>query len=159
MFKLFCGAALAVALPLAAMAQTTISDPPGTAPDPTHIPFTLPKNIVWGGTPKVQEIAKLYGDPDKAGPYGLLIKWYPGNFSRPHFHSTDRWVYVVSGTWWVSSGQVFDEKTTYPFHAGTFATDLAKTVHWDGARTGEKEPAVILLTGIGPVVTTQLDGK
>jgi hypothetical protein len=40
----------------------------------------------------------------------------------------------VSGTWWVSSSNVYDERTTYPFHAGTFSTDVANTVHWDGAR-------------------------
>jgi hypothetical protein len=40
---------------------------------------------------------------------------------------------------------------------GTFSTDVANTVHWDGARTGEKEPAVILLTGMGPVRTVQVD--
>ena len=61
------------------------------------------------------------------------------------------------GTWWVSSSNVYDERTTYPFHAGTFSTDVANTVHWDGARTGEKEPAIILLTGVGPVKTVQVD--
>ena len=49
------------------------------------------------------------------------------------------------------------EKTTYPCHAGTVSTDVANTVHRDGARSGEKEPAVIVLTGVGPVKTTQVD--
>jgi len=30
-------------------------------------------------------------------------------------------------------------------------------VHWDGARAGEKEPAVIVLSGMGPVKTIQVD--
>ena len=33
----------------------------------------------------------------------------------------------------------------------------ANTVRWDGARTEEKEPAIILLTGMGPVKTVQVD--
>ena len=39
--------------------------------------------------------------------------------------------------------------------------DMANTVHWDGARAGEKEPAVIVLSGMGPVKTIQVgaDGK
>jgi hypothetical protein len=64
---------------------------------------------------------------------------------------------VISGTWWVSTSNVYDEKTTYPVHAGTVAIDKANTVHWDGARQGEKEPAVLVLVGMGPVKTTQVD--
>lgn len=88
--------------------------------------------------PARQQTAVLYGDQSKEGPYGVLIKWAPGAFSRPHFHDQTRWIYVVSGTWWVSSSNVYDERTTYPFHAGTFSTDVANTVHWDGARTGRE---------------------
>jgi hypothetical protein len=41
---------------------------------------------------------------------------------------------VISGTWWVSTSNVYDEKTTYPVQAGIVAIDAANTVHWDGAR-------------------------
>jgi quercetin dioxygenase-like cupin family protein len=152
---------LAQAPPPNPATRATLADPPGPAPDPTHIPFVLPKDTKWTGDPARQETAMLYGDQTKAGPYGLLIKWHPGAFSRPHFHDHPRWIYVVSGTWWVSSSNVYDEKKTYPFHAGTFSIDQPNTVHWDGCRTGEREPAVILLTGTGPVKTTQVgeDGK
>ena len=99
----------------------------------------------------------LFGDPNKAGLYGVVYKWYPGNFSQPHFHDQERYAYVISGTWWVSTTNVYDEKTTYPVHAGTVAIDKANTVHWDGARVGEKEPAVLVLVGMGPVKTIQVD--
>jgi quercetin dioxygenase-like cupin family protein len=101
--------------------------------------------------------AVLFGDPTKPGLYGVVIKWYPGNFSQPHFHDQERYAYVISGTWWVSTSNVYDEKTTYPVHAGTVAIDKVNTVHWDGARTGEKEPAVLELVGMGPVKTIQVD--
>jgi quercetin dioxygenase-like cupin family protein len=136
---------------------TTISDPAGPVPDPTHVPFVLPKDIKWNGTYGVQQTAILYGDPSKPGPYTLVYRWFPGHFSQPHFHDQARWAYIVSGTWWVSTSNVYDERTTYPLHAGTFTIDVANTVHWDGARTGEKEPAVIVLSGIGPVKTIQVD--
>jgi hypothetical protein len=143
-------AALGVSLSGVARAQ-------GPPPDPTHIPFTLPANIHWTGSPERGEYqARLFGDPSKPGPYGLLIKWLPGNFSHPHFHSKDRWVYVVSGTWWVSSSTHFDPSKTYPLPAGTFATDLAYKVHWDGAKKGG-EPALLELVGMGPVTTTYVD--
>ena len=137
--------------------RATLRDPQGPEPDRGHVPFVLPADIKWTGDPKRSETAVLYGDPSREGPYGLLIKWHPGNFSRPHFHDQTRHIYVVSGTWWVSSSNVYDERTTYPFHAGTFSTDVANTVHWDGCRAGESEPAVILLTGIGPVKTVSVD--
>ena len=140
-----------------ASTRATIRDAQGPEPDRGHIPFVLPKDIKWTGTPGRNETAMLFGDPTHEGPYGMLIKWYPGNFSRPHFHDQTRHIYVVSGTWWVSSSNVYDEHTTYPFHAGTFSTDVANTVHWDGCRAGESEPAVLLLTGMGPVKTVQVD--
>lgn len=135
----------------------TLNDPPGPPPNPANIPFVLPKDIKWSGRPGVEETANLYGDPSKEGPYAILIKWYPGNFSRPHTHDKTRWIYVVSGTWWVSSSSVFDVRTTYPLHAGSFSTDLPNAIYFDGARKGEKEPGVILLAGIGPVNSVQVD--
>ena len=74
-----------------------------------------------------------------------------GQLSQPHFHDQERYAYVISGTWWVSTSNVYDEKSTYPVRAGTVAIDAANTVHWDGARLGEKEPAVLVLVGMGPV--------
>jgi quercetin dioxygenase-like cupin family protein len=126
-------------------------------PDPTHIPFTLPQNIKWQGPANGELQAVLFGDPNKPGIYGELIKWRQGMNSRPHFHNHDRFIYVVSGTWWVSSTNKYDFSTLYPLPAGTFAEDVANTVHWDGSKTTDKEPAVLLLVGIGPVVTTQVD--
>jgi quercetin dioxygenase-like cupin family protein len=148
--KMLLAAAFGVGLSGVAYAQ-------GPPPDPTHIPFTLPADIQWTGGPLSGSYqARLFGDPSKPGPYGILIKWMPGNFSHPHFHSQDRWVYVVSGTWWVSTSTHFDPSQTYPLPAGTFATDLANTVHWDGAKAGG-EPAVLELVGMGPVTTIEVD--
>lgn len=147
----------AVAHAHAQAAKATINDPVGPLPDPTHIPTVLPKDIKWTGQEGRQQQGLLFGDPSKPGLYGVIIKWYPGNFSQPHFHDQERYAYVISGTWWVSTSNVYDEKTTYPVHAGSVAVDKANTVHWDGARTGEKEPAVLELVGMGPVKTIQVD--
>ncbi len=126
-------------------------------PDPGHLPFVLPDGIQWSGTASSpMQQATLFGDPNKPGPYGVLIRWNPGHFSTPHFHSSDRWAYVISGTWWVSSSNVYDESKMYPLPAGTFATDIANTVHYDGAKAGGP-PAVLELVGMGPVTTTQVD--
>ena len=63
---------------------------------------------------------------------------------------------MISGTWWVSSSDVYDLKTLYPMPAGTFVTDIANTVHWDGARDA---PAILELVGMGPVVTTPAEKR
>ena len=77
--------------------------------------------------------------------------------SHPHFRSPpDRWIYVVSGTWWVSSSSHFEPAKAYPLPAGSFAIDRANTVHWDGAQAGG-EPAVLELVGMGPVTSTGVD--
>ena len=141
--------------------QVTANDPIGALPDASHLPFVLPKDIKWTGDEGKHTVGTWFGDPDKPGYYGVIYKWWPGYFSKPHFHDQERWAYVVSGTWWVSTSNVYDEKKTYPLKAGTTAIDVQNTVHWDGARAGEKEPAIILVVGIGPVKTIPVgtDGK
>lgn len=138
-------------------AGATISDPVGPIPDPSHVPLVLPKDLKCRGAEGAQQVCTLFGDPEKAGLYGQIIKWWPGHFSKPHFHDQDRYAYVISGTWWVSTSNTYDERTTYPVHAGSVSIDVKNTVHWDGARAGEKEPAVLELVGMGPVKTIPVD--
>ena len=118
-------------------------------PDPAAMTFRLPKDL--GFDPKqtkgTQKIV-LFGNPDKPGsPYEILQKWYPHSMSRPHFHITDRYVYVVSGTWWVGSGPKFDPDHTYPAPAGSFVHQYARELHYDGAKD---EPCILIVSGIGP---------
>jgi quercetin dioxygenase-like cupin family protein len=120
-------------------------------PDPTHVPLRFGKDIKWQGLAGEKQ-ALLFGDPNKPGIYGILIKWEPGHYSKPHFHSTDRYIYVVSGTWWVSASDHWDPDKTYPVPAGSYVHDIANTVHWDGAKD---EACLLMLVGTGPMVTTR----
>ena len=120
-------------------------------PDPGHIPLVFGKDIPWKGGEGSQS-ATLFGDPSKPGIYGVLIRWMPGHNSTPHSHSTPRYAYVVSGTWWVSSSTHYDPSQMYPVPAGTYVTDVPGTIHWDGAKT-ETGPAILMLVGEGPVKT------
>jgi len=154
---------LMLAMPVMAETQEQLlgSGPPATSipmPDPTHIPIVFGKDIQWRGDPRGEQTAPLFGAEDQPGPYGVLIKWNPGGNSKPHFHSTVRYIYVVSGTWWVSSSTTYDRSKMYPVPAGSFLTDVAQTVHWDGAKA-ETGPCILLLVGIGPMVTTRLTQK
>jgi len=70
----------------------------------------------------------------------------PETIFRPAKLSTDRWVYVISGTLWVSDS---DAKSSYPVKADNFVTNLAKTTFSDGNRAGATEPTVLIITGVG----------
>lgn len=121
-------------------------------PDPTHIRIVFGKDIKWKNG---EGQSPLFGNPNKPGIYGVLIKWLPGHFSKPHFHTTDRYVYVVSGTWWVSASTTYDTSKMYPIPAGSFVTDIANTVHWDGAKESTG-PCLLMLVGEGPMHTVGL---
>jgi len=130
--------------------------PPKTSqplPDPGHIPMIFGKDIPWKGETG-EHSAALFGDPNKPGIYGVLIKWDPGHNSKPHFHSTDRYIYVVSGTWWVSSSTHYDPSKMYPIPAGTYVTDIKDTIHWDGAKA-ETGPCILMLVGEGAMHSTR----
>ena len=114
----------------------------------------------WAGLPPGSgEIAKLYGDLDKAGPYLVLMKWNPGWFSAPHSYATDRIQMVLSGTWWVNSGADFDPRSAVAVPAGGFVKRTARTFHYDGVPAGIKEPVVVTVFGVGPVDIELADPK
>jgi hypothetical protein len=106
----------------------------------------------WQGLPSASgEMAVLYGDLNKPGPYLVMMKWNPGWFSAPHNYRTDRICVVVSGTWSVESGADFTPKQIVPVAAGGYVMRHARTWHYDGVPANEKEPAVIAVFGTGPV--------
>jgi hypothetical protein len=124
-------------------------------PDPKAVIFTLPDKIEW----KIGEgsdNATLQGDPSKPGVYVQLTKWHPGHMSRPHFHSTERYITVLSGTWWIGTGTKYDPASTYPVPAGTYVVDRAGGIHYDGAKDTE---CVLEIVGTGPMTTTQAEAK
>ena len=125
--------------------------------DPTIASFIEPKDIKWvlnaAGT---AEQAVLYGDPGKPEPYVIRYRWKPGNMSRPHFHPNDRLIVVLSGTWWVGTGDVFNPNNTVPMRAGTQVTHYGKKIHYDGAKD---EEAIIQIHGMGPATSTPAERK
>ena len=121
-------------------------------PDPAVLAFKLPDQIQWKGDPAHGPLTvNLWGDPGKAGPYAVLVKWPPHQMSRPHFHPYDRYITVVSGTWWVGTGKVYDPDHTTPMPAGSIVTHFAGQPHYDGAKD---EAVIIEIVGEGPATTT-----
>jgi len=122
--------------------------------NPSSVEFKMPSDIKWvRNSAGTNEQAILFGDPSKPGPYVMRIKWLPGNFSKPHFHNSDRFFVVISGTWWVGTGNKFNQDETVPIPAGSYVIHKGGQTHFDGARN---EEAIIQVSGIGPVTTEQL---
>lgn len=124
--------------------------------NPAALAYKLPNQLEWKEALPGAKQAVLTGDPSKPGLYVVLIKWSPHSMSRPHFHPNDRFITVISGTWWVGTGSKFDPESTVPMHAGTFVTHFGKQVHFDGAKD---EEAVIEIAGEGPATATPAEIK
>ena len=125
--------------------------------DRTAVDWKTPAEIKWvrnaAGT---NESAVLFGDPSKPGPYVVRLKWLPGNMSRPHFHPNDRFFVVLSGTWWMGTGETFDPESTVPAPAGSYVVHYANKVHYDGAKA---EETIIQVWGMGPATSTPAEKR
>ena len=125
--------------------------------DRTAVDFKTPAEIKWvrnaAGT---NESAVLFGDPSKPGPYVVRVRWFPGNMSRPHFHPNDRFFAVLSGTWWMGTGETFDPASTVPAPAGSYVIHYGGKVHYDGAKD---EETIIQVWGMGPATSTPAEKR
>jgi len=107
--------------------------------------------------PNTVEYANLFGKSSESGIYLNLTRWYPGYMSAPHWYETDRLCVVVSGTWWVASGERFEPENAVPVPAGGFIRRVARTPHYDGVVKEASEPAVIAICGVGPIKFHKVD--
>jgi len=125
---------------------------PGRAaePDPKSVAYTLPDKLEWKKGAASDSVT-VRGDPSKPGIYIQLLRWHPNNMSRPHSHSTERYITVLSGTWWIGTGSKYDPASTFPAPAGTYVVDRANELHYDGAKDTE---CVLEIVGMGPMTTT-----
>jgi len=108
--------------------------------------------IKWGPAAGLEgtDSYTLVGDAGKPGFYVVLNRFHPGYFSHPHYHANDRYIMVLSGTWWAATGGKDDpEHITVPIKAGSFAIHKGKEVHYDGARAGQQD-AIVMIFGEGP---------
>jgi hypothetical protein len=129
--------------------------------DPTQTQITLTDDIPWkvpdAAPPNSVAEAVMAGGEGEEGAYLVLMKWYPGWMSAPHTYVTDRLCVVVAGIWWCNSGPDFDPGKAVPVHPGGFVRRVAGSPHYDGAHPDADEPAVIVVSGLGPVKQAWVD--
>jgi len=101
----------------------------------------------------------IFGDPSKPGIYVIQITFPPGRGSRPHFHSTARYITVLKGTWWVSTGpdsDVYNPDAMRRVEQGTFIYEPPNGHHYDMAKD---EEVTVQIMGMGPVITTSVESR
>jgi quercetin dioxygenase-like cupin family protein len=101
--------------------------------------------------------AFLVGDERKPGMYMYRIR-FPANYKvQPHFHSDERVITVMSGTFYMGYGEKFDENDMKVLPAGSAWTEPPNKPHFAFAKDGE---VIIQVVGSnGPSVTTRIDPK
>jgi quercetin dioxygenase-like cupin family protein len=115
--------------------------------DPKSITIVPFDKLDFKGKPGGVQIATVFGDSTKPGLYGIVIKWPPHANSRPHSHPNDRYITVLSGTWWINTGAKFNPDGMVPMKPGSFIIHHAGQIHYDGTKD---EPAMIYIVGMGP---------
>ena len=111
-----------------------------------------PTSVKWVNVPSMPglQTAVLVGDPSRPGPYIIRVKFAPGVMTRPHKHSQDRFVTVISGVWYAGTGDKFEPEKTEGLPPGSFMKHPAKAAHYDGAKD---EEVIVQISGMGPVST------
>ena len=111
-----------------------------------------PKDLKWqdgpASLPPGAKIAVLEGDPTKEGPFVFRVKVPDGYRIPPHTHPKPERVTIISGTFHLGMGEVFDEKKGEALPAGTYGTWPAGMKHF----VWVKEETVVQFHGEGPWV-------
>jgi quercetin dioxygenase-like cupin family protein len=98
-----------------------------------HVMFAA-ADLKWADGPPAlpagAKIAVLTGDPGKAGPFTVRLKFPTGYKVPPHTHPTAENVTVISGTLGLGSGAKFDEAAAHEMTAGGFAVMPAGMEHF-----------------------------
>ena len=109
----------------------------------------FPDTLSWvdvSSLPSGAKVAVLEGDPKKAGPFTMRIK-FPAKYKVPvHWHPADEHVTVISGTLNIGLGDKFDRAKVRAIPAGAFTVMPARTNHFAWI----EEETVLQLHGTGP---------
>jgi len=107
------------------------------------------KDIKWGDAPpdlpKGAQLAVLFGDPSKSGPFTLRLKAPDGYKIAPHWHTQDEELTIVSGTLVLHMGDTMTSEA-HALEAGAYHY-LPGKMHHAAEAKGE---TVVQIQGTGP---------
>jgi quercetin dioxygenase-like cupin family protein len=139
-------ACAAMALPSAVLAQ---SEQP-----PSGLRIT-PDELHWApGRVPGHDIAPLIGASSKPGNYVERVRFPANTVSQAHAHPEDRSYTVISGTWYVGYGEIYDASKLKALPPGSFYTEPANVNHfW----LTKEDAVVVQIGGTGPSATRFVD--
>ena len=147
--------AATLGLPLLAAAVAAMGSETAHAAgvDPAMTMVTPPDKIPWGRS-KISRPAwpgrAMFGKLSEPGQYFVLIRWHPGYMSAPHDYETDPVCVVLSGPGGLRAATILSPRR--PCRCGrSFVRRVGGTPHYDGVTKSDTEPAIIAITGIGPI--------
>lgn len=124
---------------------------------PVGTVFINANEIKWGDAPPAlprgAKIAVLYGDPGKPGPFVIRLKTPAGYKIPPHWHSQAENLTVISGTFYLGSGDKSDSTHAHAMKSGGYHFLPANAHHYAFA----KAPAIVQVNGEGPFDVTYVD--
>jgi quercetin dioxygenase-like cupin family protein len=122
---------------------------------PAEIRSTTPgaSQVGSSGVPGVHTKV-VFGTPEAAGFYTILLFVPARTTIQAHAHRDDRVAVVVSGTWQLGYGDHFDPKALKTLPPGSVYSEPAGRHHF--ART-EADPVVVEISGYGPTDTKYFD--
>ena len=121
---------------------------------PDAVKWELPQPSWVQGTPPPEfqgqppfTVAVLEGDPTKMGaPFVLRLKTPDGYKVAPHWHPQDENITIIQGTFYLATGDKFDQNAGHALTAGAYAL-MPRRVHHFGWSEGE---TIIQVHGLGP---------
>ena len=126
------------------------------AKKPAHV-ILNPGDIHWVDSPPSlppgAKMAVLEGDPGKPGTFILRLKTPDGYKVAAHWHPNAENVTVISGTFYLGTGDKLDESKGTAMSPGAFATMPAKMHHFAWSK-GDTE---VQVSGMGPFAITYIN--
>jgi quercetin dioxygenase-like cupin family protein len=119
-------------------------------------PFTVVQLVEfeWDENSTGIQRVNVFNSPQQEGLYVYRVRFPEGASTMPHYHSMDRIVTVIEGTWYAGSDASYDMSTATPITPGGYMIHPAEEIHFDGAVDGH---VVVEIKGIGPVTTTDVE--
>jgi uncharacterized RmlC-like cupin family protein len=111
------------------------------------------KDLTWRAGIPGTLISVLEGDPVSDSLYTIRLK-VPANFVvKPHWHTSDERVTVLSGSVYVGFGDKVDKNNSVKFTPGGYYVNPPTLHHF----IWTDEPAEIQITGIGPWIVNYIN--
>lgn len=110
-----------------------------------------PEDVAWKrfpASPEGARLAVLVGDPAQPGVYVIRVRMPANVRMMPHRHREDRIYTVISGVFYIGTGEIFDASRLTAFAPGSVIVLPGDTAHFHWARSGEY---VTQVSAVGPL--------